>query len=203
MPPSRACREWARSGGAMGRPLVVLGTYDLAHEVADLVEEGGDYEITHFAENRDRSRVGTSIRGRPVIWVDDLRGLAAPHRAVCAIATTTRRAFTDQARALGMGFATVAHPSACVLPSARVGDGCILSVHAVVASRAVIGNHVFLNRGATVGHQTVLGDHCTVNPGAHVAGRCVLGARVVVGMGALVLNNLRVGVDAVPAAGAV
>jgi sugar O-acyltransferase (sialic acid O-acetyltransferase NeuD family) len=183
--------------------LVILGTHLFAEEVADLVEQLPDHELVAFCENWDRERCREPLLGRPVVWIDELGDLAGDHKAVCAIGTTRRRGFVEQAAATGIDFATLRHPTATVFPSAEVGPGSILGAGVVVAARATIGRHTILNRGVLVGHHTTVGDYVTISPGANVAGAGSVGDGVYVGMGAVVLDRISIGPQSVIAAGAV
>lgn len=185
----------------MAQPLLICGTRSFATEVADLVSEIPELELTGFVENMDRSRCAEPLEGLPVHWVDEIAPLAATHRMVCALATTQRSRFTRQVEALGMEPATVVHPSARIAPTATLGGGTIVSAGVIVAAHTVIGRHVILNRGVLVGHHTQIGDHASVMPGANVAGNCRIGEAAFVGMGAIVLDNLSVGASSVVAAG--
>jgi acetyltransferase EpsM len=185
------------------RPLLVLGSRIFAEEVADLVEQSGDYELAGFVENWERERCGAELLGHPVHWIDDVAGMAGSHVAVCALGTTRRRAFVEQIEALGFGFATVRHPSAVVSPAARLGPGGVVGPGVVVATKTEVGAHVILNRGVLLGHHTTVGRFVTVSPGANVAGCVTIGDGAYVGMGATVLDRIRIGEDAVVGAGAV
>src|SRR4026208_2003702 len=92
--------------------LIILGTRTFAEEVADLVSDSDEYALEAFGENWERERCGRPLVGRPVIWVDELAPLAAPHYAVCAIGTPQRSRFVDQAARLGFRFAILRHPAA-------------------------------------------------------------------------------------------
>jgi len=182
---------------------VILGTHAFAEEVADVVRQAGEHELAGFVENWDRGRCSEPFLGLPVTWIDDAGPVAEGSEAVCAIGTTKRHAFVEQAGAAGFAFARVRHPTTVVAPSATVGEGSILGAGAVVGAATVLGAHVILNRGVLVGHHTTIGDFVTVSPGANVAGRVTIGRRAYVGMGAIVLDGLEVGEGAIVGAGAV
>jgi UDP-perosamine 4-acetyltransferase len=182
--------------------LLVLGTRTFAVEVADLASDAG-FEVVGFVENLDPERCREPLEGIPVRWVGEIADLAATHQAICGLATTRRRVFADQVAALGLGFATLVHPSARVSRSATIGEGAIVGAGVVVGARAAIGRHVILNRGALIGHHTLVGDYVSVQPGANVAGACRIGAATYVGMGAIVVDQREVGAGSVVGAGAV
>jgi acetyltransferase EpsM len=165
------------------QPLVVLGSRIFAEEVTDLVDDCPEYEVAAFGENWERARCAEPLLGRPVIWIDDLAPLAATHLAVCAIGTTHRVGFIEQAEKLGFRFATIRHPTARVSRTSMLGPGTIVSAGVMVAAHTRIGRHVIVNRGGLIGHHTTV--------------------RTYVGMGAIVLDSLTVGRGAVIAAGSV
>jgi sugar O-acyltransferase (sialic acid O-acetyltransferase NeuD family) len=184
-------------------PLVVLGATEFSAEIADVIADAGEFEVTAFVENDVPERAGRELAGIPVLWIDDAAALAGSHLALCALGTTHRHRFTRQAEALGFDFATVVHPSAHVSATSTLGAGTIIGVNAVVAAYTSIGRHVIVNRGSLIGHHTALGDHVSVQSGANIAGLCTIGDGTYIGMGALVLNTLSVGAHSVVAAGAV
>jgi sugar O-acyltransferase (sialic acid O-acetyltransferase NeuD family) len=183
--------------------LAILGTSLFAPEVADVVEDGGEFEVSVFLENRQRARTADTLIGCPIVWFEDAAPLAATHLALCSLGTTRRRPFIEAAVAMGFRFATVVHPTARVSRRSVVEPGSFISVGIVVSARTRIGRHVIANRGVLVGHDTVIGDYVTLSPGANIAGAVSIGAGTYVGMGAIVLDRIRVGEGAVIAAGAV
>jgi acetyltransferase EpsM len=187
----------------MEASLVILGTHAFAEEVADLARQADGAGPVGFVENWDRGRCAEPLLGLPVTWIDDAGPLAERHEAVCAIGTTARIGFVEQAAAVGFSFRQVRHPSAVVAAGAAIGAGCILGAGTVVGTATRVGEHVILNRGALIGHHTTIGDFVTVSPGANIAGRATIGSRAYIGMGAIVLDDRTVGEGAVVAAGAV
>jgi sugar O-acyltransferase (sialic acid O-acetyltransferase NeuD family) len=187
----------------MPQGLVILGSYVLAEEVFDLISDMPGYEVAAFIENFDRSRCGRELEGRPIIWIDDAAKYTQAHRAVCALSTTKRRAYCEQAAGMGFQFATIVHPTARISSRATLGEGTFISAMAAVATRTALGRCVFVNRGALIGHHTCIGDYCTIQPGANVAGLITMGEQSYVGMGAVVLERKKIGAGSVIAAGSV
>jgi sugar O-acyltransferase (sialic acid O-acetyltransferase NeuD family) len=183
--------------------LIILGTRLYAEEVADLVGDGTEYELTGFGENWERERCREPLLGLPVHWVDDLPALAATHEAVCAIGTTKRADYIAQVEAMGFRFATVVHPTARISSTARVGPGSIVSAGVMIAAHTTVGRHVILNRGVLIGHHTEIEDCVTISPGANVAGLVRIESGVYVGMGAIIVDRVTVGAGAFVGAGAI
>ncbi len=197
---------WTRRVGSARRrrhKLAILGTSLFAPEVADIVEDCGEFEVSVFIENWDRAKTAETLLGRPIIWLEDAAPLAATHRALCSLGTTKRRQLIEAAAAIGFRFATVVHPTARVSRHSTVAPGSFVSAGVVVSANTQVGRHVVANRGVLVGHDTAIGDYVTLSPGANIAGAVWIGAGTYVGMGAIVLDRIRIGEGAVIAAGAV
>ncbi len=183
--------------------LLILGTRYLAIEIADLVSDMLDVELVGFVENLERQRCEERLEGLPVHWIDDL---TAEHRrchAVCALSTTQRYQFVDQARGRGLSFTTLVHPTARISTKSKLGEGTMVSPRCLVASHTVLGEHVFMNRGSMVGHHTHIADYVTIQPGANIAGLCRIGERTYIGMGATVIDRITIGSRSIVGAGAV
>ncbi len=185
----------------MGQPLVILGTHWLAEEMFDLISDIPGYEVTAFIENLDPARCRLTIEDRPVRWVEELPAFASTHQAICALGTTHRWRFIEQAAGHGMRFATLIHPTARVSSRAELSEGCFLSAHTVVSTRTRLEPHVFVNRGTLLGHHVHLGACVSLQCGVNLAGNVTVGARTYVGLGAMVLEQLRIGSQCVIAAG--
>jgi len=199
----RGSTKSPREGLQPRQKLAILGTSLFAPEVADIVEDCGEFEVSVFVENWDRARAAGTLLGCPIVWFEDAAPLAATHLALCSLGTTKRRSFIEAAAAMGFRFATVVHPTARVSRRSVVEPGSFVSAGVVVSAQTRIGRHVVANRGVLVGHDTVIGDYVTLSPGANVAGGVSIGAGTYVGIGAIVLDRIRVGEGAVIAAGAV
>ena len=184
-------------------PVLILGARSFASEVADIISDIPDLELKGFVENLDPARCAQRLEGLQVFWVDELAALAATHRGVCALGSTHRRRFIEQAVALGLEFVTLVHPSARVSSRSTLAEGTIVCPGAQVASNAQVGRHVLINRGALVGHNVRIGDYVTVGPGANVAGFCEVRSGAYIGIGATLVEQIVVGSSAVVAAGAV
>ncbi len=184
------------------RTLLILGTRTFAVEVADLAGDVTGIRVAGFVENMDAARVGTRLEGLPVHWVDELATLGRSHVALCALSTTRRSRFVEQAASLGMRFTTLVHPTARVSRTAEIGEGAIVSAGAIIGAHARIGRHAIVNRGALIGHHTAIGEYATLGPGVNIGGCCAIGEATYVGIGAIVLDKLAIGRGSLVGAGA-
>ncbi|HSW38819.1 MAG TPA: acetyltransferase [Acidobacteriota bacterium] len=187
----------------MKTPVLILGTRLLAIEVMDQITDMPDYEVGGFVENMNRSICRDMLEGFPVYWIDEIEELGKTHVATCALSTTLRKGYVEQAAAMGLRFATLVHPTARVSSRARLGEGCFISAMAAIGTHTTLGRSVFVNRGALIGHHTTIGDYCTIQPGANVAGSIKIGEQSYIGMGAIVLDKHTIGGGCVIGAGAV
>jgi acetyltransferase EpsM len=184
-------------------PVVILGARTFAREVSNLLSDMPAFELKGFVENQERERCGQLIGGLPVLWVDQIAGMAATHQGICALGSTHRREFIENAVGQGLKFITLIHPTARVSSQSTAAEGTIVCPGAQVSSHTTIGRHVLVNRGALIGHDVQVGDYVTIGPGANIAGFCRIGAGTYIGMGAIVVDRLVVGRGSVIAAGAV
>jgi acetyltransferase EpsM len=184
-------------------PLLILGTRTFAVEVADWASKTPGIQVAGFVENMEVDRCSNLLEGLPVYWIDDIGRLADGHKAVCALSTTHRSQFIQQAVGVGVTFATLIHPGANVSAQSRAGEGTIVGPGVVIGSHTRLGPHVVVNRGALIGHHTRIGRFCSIQPGANIAGACEIGEATYVGMGAIILDHLSIGSHVVVGAGAV
>jgi sugar O-acyltransferase (sialic acid O-acetyltransferase NeuD family) len=184
------------------KPLLILGTRLLAEEMFDLISDMPGYEVTAFVENLERDRCTATLEGLPILWIDDIARYARTHLAICALSTTQRRAYVDQAANLGLNFATLVHPTARVSSRATLGPGTFISANVTIATRTTLGRCVFVNRAASIGHHTTIGDFVTIQPGANIAGAITIGHDTYIGMSATIIERTTIGAGSLVAAGA-
>jgi sugar O-acyltransferase (sialic acid O-acetyltransferase NeuD family) len=185
------------------KPLLILGAGKFAVEAADLASNIAGFQVVGFVQNLDSQTAAATLEGLPVLWVEQLRDLAATHWAVCAIGEARRRGFIEQVAAYGIRFATLIHPTAHVSATSCLAEGVLVSAGVVIGAHTRVGRHVIVNRGALIGHHTTIGDYAIVGPGANIAGSVEIGASTFVGIGAIVSDHLRIAEDCFLCAGAV
>lgn len=181
--------------------LLILGTGTFAMDVADLVSDIPDLQVVGFVASMPPYEPGSTMLGLPIYWVDELSRFDDSHRAVCALVTTKRYRFIQQAEALGIRFTRIIHPTARVSRMAKVGVGTIINAGVQVATHTEIGEHVVINRGALIGHHNMIHDYATISPGANLAGDVTVGRRAWVGLGANILEKRTIGEQAIVGAG--
>lgn len=96
---------------------------------------------------------------------------------------------------------SVAHPSAVISKSARLGRGSSIMAGAVVGNSSSVGPGCIVNTGSSIDHDSELNEFSSVGPGVHLGGGVVVGERSAIGIGAAVIHNVRIGNDTVIGAG--
>ncbi len=176
----------------------IAGTRSFAAEVLGYAREAG-LDVAGLLEPRERDKVGETVHGLPVRWLDD----AESSTAVIGTGDADRRDVAERIAAAGLGLATIVHPTAHVPESVEVGEGSIVAPGAIVGAHSSIGRNVVVGRGSLIGHHTRIADLATLGPGANVAGNCEVGEGAFLGMAAVVRDHLTVGPRAVVGMGAV
>jgi acetyltransferase EpsM len=183
--------------------IVILGASLFAEEIAEYISRIEAYDLVGFVEGVNREKCGNGLLGLPVFWVEDIGSLALSCKAVCAVGSTRRKPFIEQATRHGLEFVTIVHPGAEVFRTATLGVGTIVGPGSIIAASATIGDHVIINRGALLGHHVQVGDYVTISPGANVAGKVKIGDFCYIGIGAVILDGIAIGDGSVVGAGSV
>lgn len=189
----------ARSEGA--GQLLVIGAGGHARVVIDVARAAGFDPVAAL----DPSSVGSTCNGVEVIGGDAMaERLFAEGLTQCVIAIGDNRLrwkLGERLRAIGFALPLVAHPSAILSPSARIGDGTVIMPLAVVNAAAAVGRLVIVNSAAVIEHDCAIGDGAHVAPGCRLGGTVTVGAGTLVGIGSVVRPEARIGDQATIGAG--
>lgn len=188
--------------------LVIYGAGGLGREVREYVarinEASPRYSLLGYVDDREELH-GSELLGVEVLggwrWLEERPGRVAV--AMGLGLPRPRRSVVSRIRALVHSFPTLVDPAAVVLPSAQLGEGCVVAPGAVIASEARLGDFVLVNYNATVGHDAMVGDWSSLSPLVALSGFCRLGEGVDVGAGASLIPSAEVGAWSVVGAGAV
>ncbi len=187
------------------KKIIILGSGLFAEEVADYISVMKDYDLIGFVEGANHEKCSETLLGLPVIWIDDVTGVidSCSCKAVCAVGSTKRNSFIQQATKSGLSFTTIVHPASHISLSVILGIGTIISPGAIVAVSTRIGDHVIINRGGMIGHHVEIGNYVTISPGANIAGKTKIGDGCYIGMGAVILDGITIGNNSIVGAGSV
>jgi len=102
----------------------------------------------------------------------------------------------------GRSLARIAHPSACISPSAQLGPGSYVAELAAVRTNAILGEGVVVQAGGVVSHDCTIAPFASFGPNSAAASKVTVGQRTVIGTGAVIAPALTIGDDCTVAAGA-
>jgi sugar O-acyltransferase (sialic acid O-acetyltransferase NeuD family) len=103
----------------------------------------------------------------------------------------------------GVQFTNAVHPSAVIMPSAKIGLGNMIFAGAIINTNSVIGNCTIINTTAVIEHDCIVEDFASISPGVQVGGRVNIKNSAFIGTGAIILARKNIGTFAVVAAGAI
>ncbi len=106
-------------------------------------------------------------------------------------------------RTRGYAFASVIHPSAIIVPGAKLAEGVQVMAGAIIQTGCQVEEDCIINTGAQIDHDCLIRAHAHIAPGAVLSGDVHVGARAHVGAGATVIQRVRIGEDSIVGAGAV
>lgn len=189
-------------------PLLGFGASGHARVLLEILAAEGRYEIAGLLD-ADSTLHGHMAGGARVLGGDELLGRLAARGVRHAFMglgsasdTRLRQRIFEQARAAGLQFVSVIHPSAVIAPSAETGEGCAILAGAVVGTGARLADNVIVNTRAVVDHDSRVESHAHLASGAVLCGNVAVGEGAHVGAGAVVRQGLRIGRRAVIGVGA-
>ncbi|MGQ9472602.1 MAG: NeuD/PglB/VioB family sugar acetyltransferase [Candidatus Caldatribacteriaceae bacterium] len=131
-------------------------------------------------------------------------GHAKGVRLVIAIGENrARKEVAERFKSLGVEYAVVVHPDACLGRNVEIGEGMVVVAGAVINADTFIRRHVIVNTAATVDHGCLIEDFVHLAPGSHLAGGITIGSETLVGVGACVIPKAHIGKQAIIGTGAV
>jgi UDP-perosamine 4-acetyltransferase len=185
------------------RRIVMLGAGGHAKVVIEVLRAQGGLEPIGLV---DPDPSAGSVLGVSVIGGDDvLPALLAEGCELGFVAlgdNALRARMSARLRRLGFGLATLVHPSALIMDSARVDEGVVVMARAVVGADARVEELAIVNTAAVIEHDCQIGVAAHIAPGVALAGSVRVGARALVGVGAAVRPGITIGDDAIVGAGA-
>ena len=183
-------------------PLVLVGAGGHAKVVIEVARAEGRFDVMGVVDPRPPAG---RVLGVPALGGDEvlprLRAEGVAWAFVALGGNAVRERIGAGLRAAGFRLATLVHPSAVVMPSARIGEGVVVMVRAAVSAEACVEDLAILNTGAVVEHDNLIGVAAHIAPLAALAGNVRVGARALVGVGSAVRPGVSIGDDAVVGAG--
>ena len=147
------------------------------------------------------------FKGRPLIiasnWIEIVSGMGINKVLSLDPINQKRKGQIDLVRKNDMELVSAIHPSAIILPEAKIGDGVWINAGAIIGYKAEIGPGTLINTGVQLDHHNIVEECCQVDPGVVTAGNVVLRQCCQLHTGATVINRIIIGANTIVGAGAV
>jgi sugar O-acyltransferase (sialic acid O-acetyltransferase NeuD family) len=104
-----------------------------------------------------------------------------------------RRPIIEKFITEGAQFATFIHPSATISPSANIGKGVVIALHANVGPNVEIGDFTLINSRCSIGHDTKLGRYNFISPNVCFSGFSRVGDENLFGINSATIPGIMVG----------
>lgn len=114
-----------------------------------------------------------------------------------------KKSLFDRIKHAGAKFTNLIDHTAIVSPSAKLGEGVIVSAYCFISSSAVIGDNTIFNTNALVGHDVMLADNCVISSAVNIGGNCSIGESSYIGMGSQIKQGITIGKDVIIGMGSV
>lgn len=191
------------------RDLIIIGIGGCGREAAWIAEKinknSPTWNVLGFVDD-DPAAQNMVINGYPVLGT--LESITSYPDAwyICAIgASRTKEKVVRRMKTLlpGVHFATIIDPSVEISEYVSIGEGTIVSAHAVITVNITIGSHVLVEPDCTIGHDAVIHDFVTLYPSVNVSGSTEIGYCTELGVGMQIIQGKRIGDYCIIGAGAV
>jgi len=188
--------------------IAILGSTELSQRLIHAFETTGFARVVGLLD--DFVAAGEERHGRPLLGPLAEAPALARRGAFDAVAIgigyrhrdARRRAFAFL-REASVAVATFVHPGACIDPTARFAEGCIVMLGACVDMHAALAENVFLSARCYVSHHVTIGAHSYVAPAVTLGGHTAIGECAFLGIGTTTADGVCIGSNTQTAAGAV
>lgn len=178
-----------------------------------VIDSDGHPSVDIEAENKKRICKTTdfpnngTFKGRPLIaspdWIEVVLHMGVRNVISLEPNNQQRRRQITQILGSDLKLVSAIHPSATILPNARIAAGVWINAGVIIGYKAEVESGVIVNTGTQVDHHNVLQECCQVDPGVVTAGNVVLGQCCHIHTGAVLINRVRIGANTIVGAGAV
>lgn len=114
-----------------------------------------------------------------------------------------RRSIVEKFLQAGATFTGLIHPTALISPSAKIGEGVVISHNASVGPKVKLGNYNILNSRCTIGHDSVIGAYNFISPQVAISGNTTIGDENMIGTNSCTIPGVKIGNKNIIAAGMV
>lgn len=177
--------------------VVIVGAGQNGGQVYNILKLDKEVQIVGFLDD-DPDKRGTEKYGLPVFGaVGTVESVVAKYGVRGAIVAVgdngIRGRMTKQLRGAGLCIVSAIHTHVFVDDTARIGQGSIMEMGAMIHPEAQIGEGVFVGGSTVVAHDCVVGDYSLLGGGVVFGGNVVVGAYTTLGVGTILQPQIRIG----------
>lgn len=191
----------------MKKDLFIYGASGHAKVVIDIVEQCGEYQISHiFDDDPDKNGAdfyGYRITGGRESFEEALTEKSIETGFIAIGDNTTRKQISDMCREKHLELISIIHPSAIMSRTVSIGSDCVIMPGVVINADVIIKPDTIINTSSSIDHDCVIGSSVHIAVGAHLCGNVKIGDLALIGAGAVVNPNLTVGNQTIIGSGAV
>ena len=189
--------------------LVIIGVGGFAREIFWHAQKSlgfdVDWQIKGFLDG-DKKLSAAEYELLPEKLLGDADGyeICADDVFTCAVGSPkARKILAEKILARGGKFINLISEQAEIVPTARLGQGVIISPFVGVSERVSLGDFVAVNAQTIIGHDARVGNFSCIMPHVAISGKVQIGAEVFVGSGAVLLPKAKIEDGATVGAGSV
>ena len=189
------------------KQLIIIGARGFGREIYYLAQNSigylTDYEVKGYLDDKKDALEG--YEGYPPIIssVEDYR-VCSDDVFICALGDPKyKKQYVNTIKEKGGCFLSLIHKKANIIPTAKIGTGCIVFQNVTVSADVVVGDFVTLQPMVFLGHDAKIGEWSHLNTNSVCNGYVELGECVQIHTSAIVVPKIKIGNNSVVGAGSV
>ncbi len=179
--------------------IIIVGAGGCAREIyywANDTFSKENYKIKGFLSYNQKDLEGYNVKV-DIIGNDDNYKIEKNDRFIIAIGDIDiKKRAVNRLKKRGAKFISLIHPTALIIPTAKIGEGVVICPHCLISDNAQLGDFVFVNTYSSCGHDVQVGKYCILSPYVALNGFVKLENEVFVGTHATVIPYKKVGFQA-------
>jgi len=187
--------------------LAIIGSEDLACQIAHLVTDQNLYQISGFFD--DFKPKGSYVRNIPILGgIDEIqKGFNDQLFDELLIGIGYKHiSFRDdlfERFQMDIPFGSIIHSSSYIDKTVTIGKGTVIFPGCTIDMHVKIGNNCLFYNGCIIAHDSKISSNSIFSPGVKIAGFCDLGKNITLGIGTIVSDHIIIANDVKTGAGAV
>ena len=179
------------------KDIVILGAAYFGREVYSMVQDciadGARWRFKGFVDDRRNILDDFQHEGEMLGGVDQYEPAESDLIIPALGNPLVRKKYVDVLQSKGANFGTLIHPLAYVGTNVEIGNGCVVTQHAILTAGLKVGNFVNVGVLTTLSHGNLVGDFSQFAGYCCIAGEVRIGEFVECGCKVSVVPHLTIG----------